>query len=103
MASVDLEHGDVGLGIGSHHAGFEFALVGKGDAHVGGAIHDVVIGQNVAFRADDDAGAQPLLALRPRRRLPAATPERVVAIAEELAEHRIHLGHRLPRGFDYLG
>jgi hypothetical protein len=55
--------------------------VGEFDAYVLGAVNDVVVGQNVAVRADDDAGAEAALdALLGARRLLAQ------AVAEEVSE-----------------
>ena len=62
-ASVHLQHGNVRLGIGSHDLGLQLAFVGERDANVGGAVDDVVVRQNVAVRAHDDAGAEAVFAL----------------------------------------
>src|SRR5262249_33711085 len=107
IVAVDLEHGDIGLGIGSHHAGFELALVAERDGYGAGSVHDVVIGQHVSFGADDHARAQALLALlaglallRIAESAALASLARLIElialvaelVAEELAEQRIH-GH----------
>ena len=67
IAAFDLQHGDVRLGIGAHDLGLQLALVGERDADVRGAVDDVVVRQDVAVRADDDAGAEAVFALIVRR------------------------------------
>src|ERR1035437_1637331 len=59
-ASVHLEYGNVGLRIGAYHAGFILVLIVHDHGHGGGVIHHVVVGQNVAIRADDHARAKAL-------------------------------------------
>ena len=72
-AGVHLEYGYVGLRIGTHHASFVFVLVGHNHGHAGSVIHNVVVSQDVAVRADDNAGAEALFLLLPRHaELPAA-------------------------------
>ena len=60
---------DVGLGVGADDPRFEFAAVGQGDLNVSGSIHDVVIGEDIAVRTNDDAGAKAAFAVRLGRRL----------------------------------
>src|ERR1035438_8683041 len=85
-AGVHLEYRNVGLRIGAHYAGFVFALVMHDHGHGGGVVHHVIVGQDVAIRADDDARAQARFSLLPRpAELPAAIPR---IAAKELAEHR---------------
>ena len=55
VGSVDLDHRDVGFRIGSDNLGFELTLVGKSDAHGGGAVDDVVVGDDITVRSQDDA------------------------------------------------
>ena len=89
----NLEHSDIGARIGADDLGFELALILQGDFDVGGAIDDVIIGQDVAVGADDHARAQAVFTLLARLllSLPAAT----VGIAEELAEEWIVFEGRL--------
>ena len=93
LGGVDLEHSDIRARIGADDPGFELALVHQGDAHVGGAIDDVIIGHDVAIGADNHAGAQAVFTLLARLllSLPAAT----AGIAEELAEEWIVFEGRL--------
>src|ERR1039458_8845509 len=85
-AGIYLEYGNVGLGICAHHAGFVFVLVVQDHGYGGGMIYHVVVGQDVAIRADDHARTQALFLLLPR---PAGLPTAVALItAKELAEHR---------------
>ena len=118
---VDLEHGEIGAGIAADDLGF-VALVGiaERDAHIVGALDDMVVGQDVAVRRDDHPRAETLL-LAIRRAIAggfalrgvlavvvAAVARRgrrrgvrialVVGKVEEAAEHRIveQLRHVLP-------
>src|ERR1035437_553513 len=85
-AGVHLEYGNVGLRIGAYHAGFILVLVVHDHGHGGGVIHHVVVGQNVAIRADDHARAKALFLLLARHaELSAAV---TLITAKELAEHR---------------
>src|ERR1017187_3101238 len=85
-AGVHLEYGNVGLRVCAHHAGFVFVLVLHDHGHGSGVVHHVVVGQDVAIRADDDARAQALFPLLPRHaELSAAV---TLITAKELAEHR---------------
>src|SRR5204862_273840 len=71
----------IGRGIGADDLGAERAVVGQLDLHVVHALHDVVVGQDVAILAGDDAGAEPALE---RTRLPLSALRPLVA--EEAAE-----------------
>ena len=64
VLGVNLDHGDVGLGVAANDLGGELAAVLQGDFHVLGAVHDVVIGEDVAVFGDDDARAEAMLARR---------------------------------------
>ena len=55
LSPVQLQHRDVRLRIGADDLRLELALVRQRDLHVGRAVHDVVVRQHVAFRADDHA------------------------------------------------
>ncbi len=72
--------------IGSDDLGLELALVGQRDLNLGGAVHDVVIGEDVAVRGHDDAGAEAVLALFGHL---ARRVELRARIAEKLPEERI--------------
>ena len=61
VLAFDLDDGQVGQRISAHHLGRQNAAVAHGDANVGGAIHHVVIGHDVAVGRDDHAAAQPVL------------------------------------------
>ena len=61
--SVDLEDGNIRLGIATDDAGFELAFVGERDLDVRGFVDDMIVGENVALGADDHTRAQTLLAL----------------------------------------
>ena len=94
LTDVDLENRNVRLWIGTHDARFEFALIGERDLDVGGAVHDVIVGENVAFRTDDYTGAESLFT--------AILGSFHTALTEKLAEHGIHvqLLHAVVAGFD---
>src|ERR1019366_1732224 len=99
--SVDLEDGDIGLGIGADDAGFELALVGEGHFDVRGFVDDMIVGEDVTLGADDHAGAEPLLTLFLRFALDAAAA--LGTIAEELAEFVGDLAVKRGGRFDDLG
>ena len=79
FGSVDLDHREIGLGIGADHLGGRLAAVGQRDLDFIGRFDHVVVGQDVAFRADDHAGAEAELLL-------FLLAE---AVAEKFAEERI--------------
>ena len=85
LRQLDLEHGQVGIGIGAHHASRDFSGIGQCDLDLVDRFDDVLVGENIAVVADDDTGAQPLAALDAGIKL----------LAEEIAEHRVvHEGCR---------
>src|SRR5437773_1933512 len=88
LASI-LRTGYICLGVSANNPALQFPLVGKCDAHIRGAIDDVIVGEDVAFRADDNAGAQALLAMIAR--LWQSKASVAIFAAEELAEERHHL------------
>src|SRR6185437_16289997 len=57
-ACVDLQHGDVGLLVGTDHLRLELTLVGELHGDDIRAVHHVRIGQNIAVRTDDKSRAQ---------------------------------------------
>src|SRR2546430_8931205 len=63
VAGLNFENGYICLGVSANNPALQFPLVGKCDAHIRGAIDDVIVGEDVASRADDNAGAQALLAM----------------------------------------
>ena len=79
---VDLEHGDIGVGIGAHDFSHELAFVMQPHRDLVRARHHVVVGEDVAVRGDDEAGAGSLLEAR------AAVARHV----EEAAKLPRHLG-----------
>ena len=60
VAAFEFQNRDIELVVLRHHLGVKLALVGKCDADFGFAarLDDVSIGDDDAFRIDDDAGAQ---------------------------------------------
>ena len=57
MAPVDLDQGDIGLGIGPHHlGGVGFSVIGRNLERLG-MINDVVVGHAVTVCRDKEAGA----------------------------------------------
>ena len=59
VVGVDLEDGHVGVGVGAHHLGLELPAVEQPDGDLLGALHHVVVGQDVAVRRDDEAEPLP--------------------------------------------
>jgi hypothetical protein len=76
---ADLQHGEVGLGIAADQPGIEVAAVAEGDLDLVSAFDDVEVRENIAVRADNDAGTEPggfrLIALG--------------TVAEEVTEDRV--------------
>ena len=60
---VDLQHGDIGRGIGSHDSSFHALVVREADADGARALDDVVVRDDVAGLVDHEARAERLLAL----------------------------------------
>ena len=56
-AAFHLEEGEVGRGVGAHEARGELALVGEAHADARRRRHQVVVGEDVAGRVDDEARA----------------------------------------------
>jgi hypothetical protein len=76
--------------IGEQHLGLELALVGECHDDVGTALHHVVIGQDDAVGAHDDAGAERLL--HPLAHAGAAEQLGEQGIGEERIRRRLHHG-----------
>ena len=55
---VDLQHRDVGLGVGADQPGLGLAAVRQLHLDVVGALDDMVVGEQVAFGRDDHARAE---------------------------------------------
>ena len=69
---IDLQHRDVGLGVGADQFGLQLRAVGEIDLDLVGVGDDVVVGDDDALLGiDDEAGAERLHLLRRRRRRPA--------------------------------
>ena len=73
------------------HARRHFSRVGERDFDLVHRLDDVVVGEDVALLAHDDARAQPLAALHAG----------VALLAEEIAENRV-VHERMPRALDLL-
>src|SRR4051794_30972906 len=93
LVGLDLQHRDVGARIAADDAGGVFAVVLKRDLDLGGFADNVVIGDDIAGRVDDEAGAKRdavaaafsvrTAAERPRKHLTFAT---LLAVAAMLIE-----------------
>ena len=100
VLAIDFEQSHVGTWIGTNQLGLEFTAVGQAHENLVGVGNHVVVGEDVAVRRNDEAGAQGLgFALttaatrRARLRHPAF---------EELAQHgrqAFQVGHLLVRDF----
>ena len=58
LVGLDLEQGDVGLGVAADHRGLQIGVVVQDDGDLVGIGDDVVIGDDIARRIDDEAGAE---------------------------------------------
>jgi len=80
-AGIDLQHREVARGIGPDDLGLEATAIGQFDVDVVGTVDDVMVGQDVAVLADDDAGTERCfssrLGLRPAAATAAATASSV--------------------------
>ena len=85
LVELDLEHRQVGVGVGADHLAARVAAVVERDVDLVGAFHHVVVGEDVAVGADDHAAAQADL------RLVGAL------VAEEEAEPRVVAARIAPR------
>ena len=61
FVELDLEQGQVGVRVCADDLGCSASTVGQGDFDVVGVFDHMVVGEDVALGADDDAAAQPLL------------------------------------------
>jgi hypothetical protein len=84
---VDLDDGEVGELVDADDASLQDAAVVEGDLDLRGSVDDVVVGDDVAVRRDDDAAADAVLKLRLLRGLHLLTTLSAgAAEAEELGE-----------------
>ena len=60
LGQVQLDHGEVGLGVEADDLGADLLLVGEDAADLGGLLGDVVVGDHVALGRDDGPGAEDL-------------------------------------------
>ncbi len=82
---VDLQHRQIGAGIGEKHPRLELTLVGERDHDVLTALDHMVVGENDAIGTHDHAGTQRLLhALTELRRYAEE------ALKERIVEQRVH-------------
>ena len=58
---VDLEHGHVGIGVGSDDLGLELTAVEQPDRDLLGTLDHVIVGQDVAVGGDHETGTAALL------------------------------------------
>ena len=70
IRGVDLQHRDVGRGVGAHQLRLELAPVQKPDREILGAVHHVGVGQDVAVTAHDEARSGRLADTARRRAIP---------------------------------
>ena len=95
---VDLQHRQIGSGVGHQHLGLEFALVVQRHHDIGAARHHMVVGQDHAVGAHDHPGAQRLLhPLAHFRR--GAEKLREKGIGKERID--LNLGHRTGIDIDH--
>ena len=109
VLGVDLDDGDVRGRVGADDGGVELLVVVRGHRDLGGAGDDVVVGDDVAVRPDDDAGAAALglpgLGLAEAVAVAEAEEvlERVDAAAGRLLDGHFHIDDRLHGGFGRVG
>ena len=88
------QHRKIGAGIGEHHLGVEFASVGEHDLDHVRLADDVIVGDDDAFRAHDDAGAERALEALAGNAEAEILAEKAAheGAVEERAAHRHHSG-----------
>ena len=106
VLGVNLDDGDVGLGVAANDFGGELAAILHCHFNLFGAIHDMVVGQDVTVFGDDDARAEAFLA---RDVEPAVGRLLALLVAKEAAPEGIigakafrHRDVRRLRGYDDL-
>jgi hypothetical protein len=91
---VDLEHGEIGVAVGEQHFRLELAAVGERHHDVLSVFDDMIVGEDDAVGAHDDARAQRLLhALAEFRRRTEEALEK--GIGEERVHRRLDDGARI--------
>jgi hypothetical protein len=66
--ALDLEHGDIGVGIGAHHLRAELTPVEQAHRDPVGVLDHVIVGEDVTVLRHDESGAAALLELGPATR-----------------------------------
>ena len=100
ILSVYLDHGQIGLRIAANDLGRVFMAILHGHFHLFGAVHDMVVGQNVTVFRDDDARPKTVHDLRPNlasRKHPAELLPKEIP-PERVVHTRGLLHHRVPEG-----
>ena len=100
VLGVDLDDRDVALRVAADHLGRELPAVLQGDLDLVGAVHHVVVGEDVAVLGGDDAGADAFLARRAEIALRHAALELVTEEAAQQVVHVRALGEAGLLGFD---
>ena len=86
MIGVDLNQRHVGFRIRADYFGLELAPVGQSNFHVGGAVHDMIVGQYVTVGTNDYTRAQTAFAMfRGSLKLAAAISARAISPAKGTA------------------
>ena len=91
-AALDLEQGEVGLGVGpDDRCGSRLAVVHR-HRHIGRVLHDMIVGHDIAVRRNDEARAQSLAGARLLTRdLPELPEEALERIARLQMRHPWYL------------
>ena len=84
---VDLQHRDIGVGIGADDLGGELTAVEQADGDLVGALDHMVVGEDVAILGHDEPGAAALLELR----APAGLEERLHALRDARVTLRLRV------------
>ena len=106
---IDLDDGDVRGRVGADDGGVELLVVVRRHRDLGGAGDDVVVGDDVTVRTDDDARAAALrlaglgLAEAVTVTEPEEILERVDAATGGLLDRHFHIDDRLHGGFGRIG
>ena len=91
VAGIDLHQRQIGLGIAADHLGLVFVAVRQGDGDFAGAVHHMIVGDDIARRIDDEARSRGAL-LGHAAAIAAARAE---TVPEEIAEGCGQIGHLL--------
>ncbi len=76
VGALDFDHGQVSQRIGTDDLCRQDAAIVQRHTNIGSSLHDVVVGDDVAIRRDDDAGADAVL-----------DPRLLLALSERSLEH----------------